>query len=269
MSQSEFPTLSVVTPSFNQAAFLRQTLDSVLDQNYPGLEYLVIDGGSTDGSREILQAYDGRLDHWVSEKDSGQVDAINKGLRRATGEWVGWQNSDDFYLPGTFHSFARTVRDNPDADLVIADIVLVDEHGGPIRDVRYVRPTYGSAFAEGMVLANQAAFWRRSLHERIGYIDESYNCSFDYDWFMRILQHGRAVHVREHWGCFRYHDQAKTSTLGEQFTRENHAIRGGRVPSRLSRSYYQLRRLALMLSYGDFGYVARGLRRRSGLGRPV
>lgn len=151
---ASFPTLSIITPSFNQAAFLPQTLDSVLNQKYPKLEYIVIDGGSTDGSREIIESYSDRLTFWVSEKDRGQVHALNKGFQRATGDWVGWQNSDDFYLPGAFESFAVATQRYPDADIVVADIVLVDEAGAPIRDVRYVKPTYESVFAEGMLLAN-------------------------------------------------------------------------------------------------------------------
>jgi glycosyltransferase involved in cell wall biosynthesis len=120
---ASFPTLSIITPSFNQAAFLPQTLDSVLNQKYPKLEYIVIDGGSTDGSREIIDSYSNRLTFWVSEKDRGQVHALNKGLQRATGDWVGWQNSDDFYLPGAFESFALATQRHPDADIIIADIV--------------------------------------------------------------------------------------------------------------------------------------------------
>jgi glycosyltransferase involved in cell wall biosynthesis len=261
---ASYPTLSIITPSFNQAAFLPQTLDSVLNQKYPKLEYIVIDGGSTDGSREIIERYSSRLTFWVSEKDRGQVHALNKGLERATGDWVGWQNSDDFYLPGAFESFAVATQRHPDADIVVADIVLVDEAGVPIRDVRYVKPTYESVFAEGMLLANQAAFWRRSLHERVGFLDERYTCSFDYDWFMRLLKYGRAVHVRKHWGCFRYHDQSKTSVLAERFAKENLAIRGGHAPSGLSVASSQLRRLALTLACGDIGYVMRGLWRRAG-----
>lgn len=258
------PTLSIITPSYNQAAFLDYTIESVISQNYPGLEYLVIDGGSSDGSAEIIAHHEDRLTYWVSEKDGGQVDAINKGLGRATGEWVGWQNSDDYYLPGAFASFSRAARANPDAVLIIADMVLVDEFGLPIRDLRYVRPTYGSVFAEGMVLANQAAFWRRSLHDEIGLLDPRYNCSFDYDWFLRILSRGKAVHVREHWGCFRYHNASKTSTVTERFATENRIIRGDRDPSALSIGYHRSRRAFLTLAAGDIGYVLRGATRRIG-----
>lgn len=259
---TDLPKLSVITPSYNQASFLDQTMMSVLDQEYAALEYIVMDGGSNDGSADIIKRHEGRLAHWESVSDRGQVDAINKGLRRATGDWVGWQNSDDYYLPGAFHSFAKAVQENPDAAIVIADIILVDEGGQSIRDLRYVRPTYSSVFAEGMVLANQAAFWRRSLHEKIGFLNECFTCSFDYDWFLRVLAEGKAVHVREHWGCFRYHDAAKTARLAERFGEENFRIRGNRIPSNLSIRYYRLRRTALTLAHGDVPYVFRGLRRR-------
>jgi glycosyltransferase involved in cell wall biosynthesis len=257
-----FPKLSIITPSYNQASFLDQTIKSVLDQNYPDLDYIIMDGGSQDGSVEVIKRHQAKLSFWESVRDKGQVDAINKGLRRATGDWVGWQNSDDYYLPGAFQSFAKAAQQNPDADLIIADIVLVDEVGKEIRDLRYVRPTFDSVFSEGMVLANQAAFWRRSLHERIGYLNESYNCSFDYDWFLRVLAVGKAVHVREHWGCFRYHDAAKTSTLAARFAEENRMIRGNRDPNAMSVAYHRLRRTALTLAAGDLAYIARGLLRR-------
>ena len=259
---THLPKLSVITPSYNQADFLDETMKSVLDQDYPALEYIVVDGGSNDGSADIIKRQEDRLAHWESVRDRGQVDAINKGLKRATGEWVGWQNSDDYYLPGAFHSFARAARANPEAALIIADIVLVDEMGTPIRDLRYVRPTYSSVFAEGMVLANQAAFWRRSLHEEIGFLDESYNCSFDYDWFLRVLSAGKAVHVREHWGCFRYHGAAKTATLAARFAEENYRIRGNRYPGAISVAFHRFRRTALTIAAGDLSYVSRGLLRR-------
>ena len=108
------PRISVITPSFNQAEFLERTMRSVLDQGYPNLEYIVIDGGSTDGSSDVIQKYADRLAYWTSEPDRGQVDAINKGLRRATGEWLCWQNSDDIFFPGAFDDLANAAAARPD-----------------------------------------------------------------------------------------------------------------------------------------------------------
>ena len=120
------PLVSIITPSYNQAAFLEQTLCSVLDQDYPNLEYLVVDGGSDDGSVEIIKRYELRLAWWVSEKDRGQVEAINKGLAHAKGEYVAWLNSDDFYLPGAVLSAVEALQARPDAALVHGDVLAVD-----------------------------------------------------------------------------------------------------------------------------------------------
>lgn len=256
-----WPRISVVTPSFNQAEFLERTLRSVLDQDYPNLEYIVIDGGSTDGSVEIIRRYADRLAFWVSEADSGQTSAINKGLRRATGEWVAWQNSDDIYYPGVFHDLAVAVSQHPKAELIIGDMMLIDEHDYSLRDIRYVTPSYKALLAEGMVLTNQAAFWRRSLHAKIGLLNEEYHYAFDYEWFLRLAQHAEGAHVDRIWGGYRLHGMTKTSLLGQSFQQETQRILAGRtIPSWLKK-LYKLRRIALMVSHGQVSYVFRGLLR--------
>ena len=190
------PRITIITPSFNQAAFLERTILSVLEQNYPNLEYIVIDGGSSDGSIDIIRKYQNHLAYWVSEPDHGQAHAINKGLKRATGDWVGWQNSDDIFYPGAFMHAAQAAIRSAKTELIIGDINLINEQDSVIREMRYVRPTYESLLAEGMVLTNQAAFWRRSLHDRIGWLNESLHYGFDYEWFLRVLREtDQAVHV--------------------------------------------------------------------------
>ena len=257
------PRISVITPSFNQAEFLEATIRSVLDQDYPNLEYIVIDGGSTDGSVDIIRRYADRLSYWVSEPDRGQAHAINKGLQRATGDWVGWQNSDDVFYPGAFAQLAQAAARKPRAQLIIANMNLIDVNGVLLRDMKYVRPTYGALLAEGMVLTNQAAFWRRSLHETIGYLDEQLDCGFDYDWFLRVLQGRPAAHVNRTWGGLRLHEATKTHNRQAVFELEYRAILQGREATVLQKRFYQLRRLVLMLAQGEFSYVLRGLRRRA------
>lgn len=262
LSNSDLCRITVVTPSYNQAPFLEHTIRSVLDQGYPNIEYIIIDGGSTDGSVDIIKRYERHLSYWVSEPDRGQAHAINKGLMRATGEWVGWQNSDDIYFPGSFQEMARAARKHKNADLIIGDLMLLDERGRALRDVRYVRPSYGALLAEGMVLANQAAFWRRSVHDNIGFLDERLDCGFDYEWFLRLTKYGQSVHVGQIWGGLRLHAATKTERMQEQFKREFREILGGRSVSRVVRRAYQMRRALLMLMQGNLGYVMRGLHRR-------
>lgn len=259
-----YPRISVVTPSFNQAEFLERTLRSVLDQGYPNLEYIVIDGGSTDGSVDIIRKYADRLAFWASEPDRGQVDAINQGLRRATGEWLCWQNSDDVFFPGAFADLATAAAAHPDADLIIGDMLLIDEADRPLRDLRYVTPSHGAMLAEGMLMANQAAFWRRDLQERVGLLDENYHCSFDYDWFLRLTRECRGLHVNRFWGGLRLHGATKASNQTGLFLEENQRILAGREMPGWKRRLYMLRRFGLMLVHGQFGYVLRGMVRRAG-----
>lgn len=266
----KLPRITVVTPSFNQARFLEQTICSVLDQNYPNLEYIIIDGGSTDGSIEIIRKYEKQLAYWVSEPDKGQVDAINKGLRLATGEWVGWQNSDDIYYPGALQAAVDAIVAHPDAELVIGNMRLIDANDRVLRDLVYCKPSYDALLCEGMVLTNQAAFWRRRIHNRIGYLDPSYQYCFDYEWFLRLTKASKGLYVRKFWGGYRLHDQTKTSNHAARFRVEKARIMEGRTPSRLRRRAYQVRRMVSLLGQGEFRYVLTGLwRRASGKGEDL
>jgi len=267
---TNYQKISVITPSYNQAEFLERTICSVLDQNYPNLEYIVIDGGSTDGSVDIIKKYEHKLTYWVSEPDGGQVDAINKGLLKATGDWVAWQNSDDIYYPEAFHDFDSAARTADGVDLIVANINLIDANDHVFRNVNYVKPTYGSVLAEGMVLTNQAAFWRRSVHKSIGLLDNSLTCSFDYEWFLRLLHEHRAIHINRIWGGYRLHDETKTSNLTQTFLVERKKIMEGREPPVWKIQLYRIRRYILFLFQGDFHYLNRGIKRQvSGKGKEL
>lgn len=251
------PKLSIITPSFNQAEFLEETIRSVISQEYPNLEYIIIDGGSTDGSVEIIKRYDKYISYWISEADRGQSHAINKGLSIATGEWVGWQNSDDIYYEGCFDDLSNYLF-NDGIDLIVGNINIINKKGQILRDLKYVTPTYKSLLAEGMVLANQAAFWRRNKK----FMNEDYHYNFDYDWFLRLLKKSNALHVNRSWGALRYHESSKTSTNPEMFEIESKKIFNEQGVKNINRTYYILRRAILTLINGELFYLFRGIKNR-------
>jgi glycosyltransferase involved in cell wall biosynthesis len=257
-----YPKITIITPSFNQVEYLERTILSVLNQNYPHLEYIIIDGGSTDGSVEIIQKYSSQLTYCVSEKDSGQAHAINKGLKMATGDWVAWQNSDDTFCPGVFNSLLAGIKNSNDVDLIIGNMNLINKSDEILRELIYVKPTYQSILAEGMVLTNQAAFWRRKLHSEIGYLDESLHYGFDFEWFLRVLKHSKAKHVNQTWGNLRLHAETKTAQFQEKFDEEYRQIREGHENSALTKKYFLIRRLLLTILQGDFKYALKGLMKR-------
>ncbi|CEN55993.1 glycosyltransferase family 2 protein [Candidatus Methylopumilus turicensis] len=257
------PRITVITPSYNQAEFLERTIVSILNQGYPNLEFIIIDGGSTDGSVDVIKGYANQLTYWVSEPDNGQSHAINKGLQIATGDWVCWQNSDDIFYPLAFMRLSQSIQQNPTLDLVIGDINLIDKDDHLIRPQCYVKPTYGALVAEGMVMTNQAAFWRRNLHEEIGFLDESLHYGFDYEWFLRLLKHtNRSHHIPKKLGALRYHDQTKTSLNQTSFSSEYAKILEGLFQPGYLRYLYKLRRLLLTMLNGQVGYVFNGFKAR-------
>ncbi|KUK46398.1 MAG: Putative glycosyltransferase, partial [Anaerolinea thermophila] len=179
------PLISIITPSYNQAAFLETTLQSVLDQEYTNLEYLVVDGKSTDGSQDIIRRYADRIAWWVSEKDNGQADAINKGLLRAQGDIIAWLNSDDFYLPGTLIKVADHFQTHPETGLLFGNLLAVDETGDQINTLRYA----GYTLADLMtfhIIGQPAVFFRREVLQQAGLLDLSYQYLLDHQLWIRM-----------------------------------------------------------------------------------
>jgi glycosyltransferase involved in cell wall biosynthesis len=213
------PLVSIVIPSFNQAAFLEATIRSVLDQDYPRLETIVIDGGSTDGSLDILRRYEDRLTRWLSEPDRGQADAINKGLRLATGEIVAWLNSDDLYLPGAIRQAVQALAEHPEAGMVYGDGVLIDEDDAILDWHRYHTYTALDLLCF-KVLLQPTVFMRRRILEKIGLLDESYHLILDHELWVRIAARGPILHVPHFWAAERTHPAAKTMTAAAEFAGE-------------------------------------------------
>ena len=211
------PRVSVVTPSYNQAPFLEATILSVLEQDYPNLEYIVIDGASTDGSVGILRRYDHRLTYWCSEADAGQTDAINKGFSKATGEIYAWLNSDDVYRPGAVAEAVSFLHDHPEVGMVYGDAVYIDEAGAPIGRFPAAQ-TDPSRLRRGYVhIPQQAAFFRASPWRVVGPLDPSLYFAMDYDLWVRIAALSPIRYVKRPWVGFRIHEQAKTLAAADRY----------------------------------------------------
>jgi glycosyltransferase involved in cell wall biosynthesis len=219
------PLVSIVTPSYNQANFLEQTLRSVLEQDYPRFEYLVVDGASTDQSVEIIKKYASRdgltpsIRWWVSEKDNGQGEAINKGLARATGEIIAWLNSDDYYLPNAISSVVKVFQQNPDAVLIYGDMLAVDENGQTFNLLKYTQLSLEDLLCF-QIIGQPAVFFRREAYEQTGGLDATFHFLLDHHLWVRIAQHGRILHTPQTWAAARYHPQAKNRLRAAEFGRE-------------------------------------------------
>jgi glycosyltransferase involved in cell wall biosynthesis len=211
--------VTIVTPSYNQARFLEATLRSVLDQDYPNIEYLVVDGASSDGSVEIIRCYADRLTWWISEKDSGQPEAINKGLQRARGEFVGWLNSDDIYLPGAVSAAIKVFQSHPEAGLIYGDALAIDTDGKPFNLMRARQYTLTDLMAFN-IICQPAAFMRRSVLDEVGYLNPRYHLLMDNLLWMCMAQKAPIVYAPQTWAAARYHDQAKNRTRGAAYGRE-------------------------------------------------
>jgi len=201
--------LSIVTPSFNQGRFLEETILSVLNQNYSNLEYLIIDGGSTDETVEVIRRYEDRLTFWVSEKDRGQVHAINKGLEKTTGDIFGFINSDDIYLPGTFATVMSHFENHPRSEWICGDTIMFGE-GHDEELIRAVVPKSAAHCLSWAYTAPQPGhFWKRELVQ--GGFDEAWPYDFDHDLYVRLLLGGhQCEHIPQSFAAYRLHAASKT-----------------------------------------------------------
>ena len=207
---------SVITPSYNQASYLEQTIQSVLDQGYPDLEYMIVDGGSTDGSVDIIRKYEKHLAWWVSGRDHGQADAVNKGFKRASGDYIGWVNSDDLYEPGALGQAAQALEANPQAGIVYGDVRSIDSHGGTFNIMRYAN--FG---LDGLlcfkIIGQPGAFLRRTVLEKAGYLDPTYNLLLDPELWIRMAVVAPIQYVPQIWAAARSHSGTKNSSQAAHY----------------------------------------------------
>jgi glycosyltransferase involved in cell wall biosynthesis len=219
------PRISIVTPSYNQARYLPETIESILNQGYPDLEYVIVDGGSTDGSVEIIKRYERYLAHWVSERDSGQSEAINKGLAKCTGELFNWINSDDVLFPGSLHAIGEAFMRNPRADLIVGANARGDSQG---RVIRVSSPPTRVAMSPRnwiMHISQQSAFVRMDTLRRLGGVREDLHYIMDTELYHRVFTSGgRYVRVNALVGMIREHDDAKGSAQKHRWVPERQRV---------------------------------------------
>lgn len=202
------PGITIITPSFNQGQFLEETILSVLNQHYPKLQYIIIDGGSTDHSVGIIKKYQYKIDYWVSEKDNGQTHAINKGLQKASGEIITWINSDDVLLPGTLQKIATEFEKDPDLYLLHGKSILF---GNNKRELIIGKPVTPAQYLAYIPFPQPSSFFRKSIINETGLLDESLHYGMDFELLTRIVLSGKKIkQVNELYSKYRLHDAAKT-----------------------------------------------------------
>ena len=225
VEERSWPKISIVTPSYNQGHYIEETIRSVLLQGYPDVEYIVMDGGSTDETISILKKYENLLS-WVSEEDVGQADAIAKGFERASGSILAWINSDDSYLPRAFWNISEVFKKNIDCVFVYGDVRVVDENGKYLYTNVAVRPNRFLSVNTAMGKWPQpGCFWMREAYRRAGGVDRTYQFCMDLDLFIRLVALGNAKCIgKKPVANFRLHKDSKTTTWSEVEKREKRMI---------------------------------------------
>lgn len=254
MKPVALPTVSIVTPSFNQARYLEATIQSVLSQDYPRIEYLIVDGGSTDDSVDILKKYSNRLAWWVSEKDRGQTDAINKGFARTTGDILAWINSDDTYEPRAVGQAVKYLIEHPEVGMVYADCNYINEAGHVIgrfpaaqTDLQRLRSGY-------VHIPQQTMFFRTELWKQVGPLDPSFYFAMDYDLWTRLAARSRLKYLAgQTWANFRIHTSGKTIAADDRCWPEMlrvHYRDGGSFFAPIVAKYYIRKLVAPLWAWG-------------------
>lgn len=231
MRDTGFPRISIVTCSYRQARFLQAALRSVIDQRYPALEYIVVDGGSDDGSREIIERHSASLAYWVSEPDGGQTEALRKGFARASGDILGWLCSDDLLLPGALRAVAAFFRARPEAMAVYGDALWIDAGGRLLRPKREIAFNRFVFLHDHNYVPQPSMFWRRELYQAVGGLDPAFDLAMDADLWERFSRRARIEHISRYLSCMRFYPEQKTRSR-----RAGQALEDARIRRRTRRT---------------------------------
>ena len=224
----EFPLISIITPSFNQGQYIRDTIESVLHQNYPNLEYIIIDGGSTDNTLSVLKEYEEHLT-WISEPDNGQTDAINKGIRMAHGDIIAYLNSDDTYEPDALSKVVQLFSQNDDISIIYGDFNYVNTKGNLVSHRYAIDFDSGIFRYDHCFICQPSSFWRRSVVDKVGLFQEDLHYYMDYDFYLRSENAGfQFHHIHQTLANLRLHSECKTVS-GSVDARDNMQIERRRV----------------------------------------
>ncbi len=209
---------SIITPSYNQGKYIEDTIKSVLNQNYNNFEHIVIDGGSIDNTIEILK----KNSHlkWISEKDNGQADAINKGFKMANGDIIAWLNSDDYYEKNIFEKIANFFAYKPDAFFLYGDITYVDKNKNFIKKIQGDTMFYKELLNNPDIVRQPSCFWRSEVHQKVGLLDDKLQLVMDYEFFLRIGKNYKFYYYPENFSYFRNYNQGKTFYLKRKQAKE-------------------------------------------------
>lgn len=242
--QPQYPVISLVTCSYQQGRHLGQTIRSVVEQNYPALEYIVIDGGSSDGSVEIIKRHELDLAYWVSEPDKGQTHALIKGFDRSRGEILGWLCSDDLLLPGALHAVGEFFSTHPEVMAAYGDALWIDAGGCFLRPKKEIDFNRFVFLYDHNYIPQPSMFWRRTLYEAVNGLDPDYELAMDADLWQRFSERTRIAHIPQYLSCMRFYPAQKTRSRRTEGRREDAAIRR-RGGSRFGRGIaYRALRLA-------------------------